>query len=416
VHLQLAILNAQLGEPAAAIGHLEKILAVEPQHSDARFMLGAVLYDLGRYEEAIRLCEWVLGLRPDLHPAHYTLGLAHLARQDFRSAAECFASCLALRRGAPWQGDPARLLAASAESEFSPEDMAVSRVKLAHDCEQLQHLLAVGRLPAEFRAVATDYRALLATIGESEGNTREPFDAAQHPLVARTYKRPLHVDASEAPAGSILNPQADWRGAAERYLGSDPSIAVIDGLLAPQALEALRRYCMESTLWNDIKPGYLGAYLHEGFAPQILLRLSQELRARLPDVIRDFPLQSLWAYKYDSAMQGTGIGLHADVAAVNVNFWITEDEANLDPALGGLLVHKHKAPKDWSFMKFNTDWEAIVDFLESAGSVPVRVPYRANRAVIFDSDLFHATDSPRFREGYANRRINVTLLYGQRTP
>jgi hypothetical protein len=44
----------------------------------------------------------------------------------------------------------------------------------------------------------------------------------------------------------------------------------------------------------------------------------------------------------------------------------------------------------------------------------VRVPYRANRAVIFDSDLFHATDRPLFREGYLNRRVNVTLLYGGR--
>jgi len=43
------------------------------------------------------------------------------------------------------------------------------------------------------------------------------------------------------------------------------------------------------------------------------------------------------------------------------------------------------------------------------------VAYRANRAAIFDSDLFHATDSPRFRDGYASRRINITLLYGLRT-
>jgi hypothetical protein len=47
--------------------------------------------------------------------------------------------------------------------------------------------------------------------------------------------------------------------------------------------------------------------------------------------------------------------------------------------------------------------------------VPVRVPYRANRAVIFDSDLFHASDDPHFRDGYSNRRINVTILYGLRT-
>jgi len=42
------------------------------------------------------------------------------------------------------------------------------------------------------------------------------------------------------------------------------------------------------------------------------------------------------------------------------------------------------------------------------------VPYRANRAVIFDSDLFHETDVIRFKPGYENRRINVTLLFGRR--
>ncbi len=42
------------------------------------------------------------------------------------------------------------------------------------------------------------------------------------------------------------------------------------------------------------------------------------------------------------------------------------------------------------------------------------IPYRYNRAIIFDSDLFHTTPALRFRSGYENRRINVTLLYGDR--
>ena len=41
-----------------------------------------------------------------------------------------------------------------------------------------------------------------------------------------------------------------------------------------------------------------------------------------------------------------------------------------------------------------------------------RVPYRENRAVIFDSALFHQTDVYQFRRGYRSRRINLTLLYG----
>jgi hypothetical protein len=42
------------------------------------------------------------------------------------------------------------------------------------------------------------------------------------------------------------------------------------------------------------------------------------------------------------------------------------------------------------------------------------VPHRANRALIFDSDLFHETDNIHFKDGYLNRRINITMLYGRR--
>jgi hypothetical protein len=72
------------------------------------------------------------------------------------------------------------------------------------------------------------------------------------------------------------------------------------------------------------------------------------------------------------------------------------------------------APLDWDFDQYNGDVELPRRFLKEAGATSVTVPYRANRAVIFDSDLFHETDTIRFKDGYENRRINVTLLYGRR--
>ena len=42
------------------------------------------------------------------------------------------------------------------------------------------------------------------------------------------------------------------------------------------------------------------------------------------------------------------------------------------------------------------------------------IPYNEKREVIFNSNLFHETDSYEFKEGYENRRINVTLLFGCR--
>ena len=59
---------------------------------------------------------------------------------------------------------------------------------------------------------------------------------------------------------------------------------------------------------------------------------------------------------------------------------------------------------------------ATRDFLKRTNAKAVTIPYRCNRAVIFDSDLFHETDAIRFKEGYLNRRINVTFLYGDRSP
>ena len=37
--------------------------------------------------------------------------------------------------------------------------------------------------------------------------------------------------------------------------------------------------------------------------------------------------------------------MHADDAAVNVNLWITDNDANLDPDSGGMIVYKEKAPE-----------------------------------------------------------------------
>ena len=54
------------------------------------------------------------------------------------------------------------------------------------------------------------------------------------------------------------------------------------------------------------------------------------------------------------------------------------------------------------------------EFLSQEGAVVQRVPYRRNRAVIFNSDLFHRTDDLDFAPGYENRRINVTMLFGER--
>jgi hypothetical protein len=224
----------------------------------------------------------------------------------------------------------------------------------------------------------------------------------------------LRLEGGGRLAGPAIDPGNDAAAIAAAWRESTPQIVVVDNLLTAEALTALRRFCHGSTFWRQSFPGgYLGAIPEHGFAAPLLAQIGEELAARHPGIFRTHPLLQLWAFKYDSGLKG--INLHADFAAVNVNFWITPDEANLDPRSGGLIIWDKAAPQDWDFQKYNNDETAMREYLRGSGARPVTIPYRANRAVIFDSDLFHETDRIAFREGYENRRINVTFLYGWRT-
>jgi len=145
------------------------------------------------------------------------------------------------------------------------------------------------------------------------------------------------------------------------------------------------------------------------------MQVAEELRDALPQVIgRQYPLRHAWGYKSPWRLPGDAT-IHADFAAVNVNFWITPDKANLDPESGGLVIYGVDAPSHWNFLMYNARLdEMIKPFLQRQQARAIKVPYRCNRAILFNSDLFHGTDEVNFRPGYENQRINITLLYGDR--
>ena len=75
-------------------------------------------------------------------------------------------------------------------------------------------------------------------------------------------------------------------------------------------------------------------------------------------------------------------------------------------------------PIDWEFKQYNAGGkkghDRIREFLTENDSGKMVVPYNENRIVLFNSSLFHETDEFEFKQGYENRRINVTFLFGGR--
>lgn len=309
-----------------------------------------------------------------------------------------------------------------------------SEYKIRQDIEQAEYLAETlyheNRDPqkAEFfeSVVLPVYKQLLSRIPPLEelNETLGLYKFQRSDVdygIMNFYNRALHVPDVSAtrPDGTpipIFSESLDTTQIQKDWVNSN-GIVVVDNLLSKESLELIQQKILwESTVWYQTKlpqrfGGYTGAYIDDGLHQRILLQLSADLKKLLPDIFEDHPLKYMWAYKYDSDYGG--INLHADEAAVNVNIWLTPNEANLDPNSGGLVIYTMKPPQDWDFERYNRDTDFVYEqLLEPSGFANVTVPFRENRAVIFDSALFHTSDEFKFKKGYKNRRINLTLLYG----
>jgi len=432
-HANLGTALHRLGRAEEALAALDRALALDPDGAVAHHTRGQVLFGLRRYAAAAEAARTAARSLPDNVGVAFALARALDHADRLEEAEAVYRRVLALDPGHAGGRRALALLrlAAGAVDEALalfreatrrergpqaalPEGERVTNLgKLRHDRDQLRYLRGIARLPEAADRLIAGYEALIGAIDPAlPAATRITLDARAMDRLGGAYNRIVHRADAPALAENPLGPGLDPAALEATYRASPPGLAVVDGVLSDAALAALRRFCTESTIYVHIKHGgYVGAYLPE-VACGLLLQLANALPRLMPQVFAGHRLRHLWAYKYDSELEG--IGTHADFAAVNVNLWITPDEANLDPARGGLVIHRVEAPGDWDFRTYNEDEEAIGRHLAAAGAEAVTVPYRANRAVIFHSDLFHATDRFRFRDRYPDRRVNITFLYGDR--
>jgi len=284
-----------------------------------------------------------------------------------------------------------------------------SRAKIRHDAEQIRYLISENLISSSYERAARTLDNIYSALPE---NWIGYLPKERYSKIGSFFNRLLYYDPPKRlPIGEPMFGYVDLRRAREEYRINQ--VTVIDNLLSPRALRVMRKWLMESTFWFDSNPqGYVGAYFEQGFTSPFLLQMIQELKNTFQEILGHHKINEVWAYKYDS--QGKGIKVHADTAAVNLNFWVTPDDANLNKENGGLVIYSREAPMEWNFQDFNSErgLPRMMEFLKDSDLV--RVPYRQNRLVIFNSNLFHYSDKFEFKSGYGNRRINLTFLFGKR--
>jgi tetratricopeptide (TPR) repeat protein len=464
------LLALQMDLPSLGIDQIRKAIELRPEEAAFYNSLGKVLALDGRTDEAMSALERAVAFDPNLLEAFLTLGNLHRQRGDLGQADASFCRAVAISplsadghcglgntyrgRGA-WEearasfeqalrSEPdhrsatlgmAKLLADLGEPEEAVSLLrrefkrkrndgandpkaetfrCTTEAKLRHDVEQFRYLEARGCCPTLLPGIAGEYQLVFDEIDWGGSHVVE-LSQTQRSRLATSYNRAVHLAHAPAIAGGPINPSLDRVAITASYLAHPPGAVYFDDFLTPEALASLRRFCLESTVWYDFghHRGYLGAYLNDGFACPLLLQIAGQLRRTFPEIIGTHPLEHVWAFKYDSELRG--ISTHADFAALNVNFWITPDEANRDPDSGGLVIHRVEAPADWDFHDYNNNPDRIRTYVDAQKTAPpLVIPYRQNRAIIFCSSLFHETDDIRFKPGYENRRINITMLFGSR--
>ncbi|MGH6670902.1 MAG: tetratricopeptide repeat protein [Xanthobacteraceae bacterium] len=392
----LGVALAAQGRHREAIGRFAEALRGDPGFVSAHYNRGVALMAIGDTGEASKAFTRATVLEPQHYEAHRALGFLWLSKGVRGRALDHFARTYELRRG-----DDRTTIARKSLT-------TATRPKLEHDAEQFSYLAQRTRDRSRFELLSRSYRA----VAEQLTDDVITLSDAQIDVLGEDYNTPVHLHAAPEVAGGAVNERTDLPLLTACFQ-ADGAVSV-DDLVTPQALISLQRFLLESTIWHDFSHvgGFLASYLEDGLACPLLLQIADELRRAYPEILGQHALCQAWAFK--GLRTQSAVDIHADDAAVSVNFWVTPTGANLDPAHGGLVVCRVPPPEDWKIEGYGADRQRIVTFLARSADNELVIPYRQNCAVLFRSRLFHYSDVPMFASGYENHRINLTLLYGGR--
>jgi len=242
-HGNLGLARFLSGDPEKAVTHYRQALAQNEDAAEIHLGLGWALFGTAFQDEAKACFERALVLQPDLAEAHVKLALSLLAEDDVEAAHRH------LRRSAELFASPPRTTA---------------RFKLRHDADQLARLVSKGVVEDADGVYAGRLNRALAAIPSTIADDQVlPVTPEQVANLELDDCLPSYQPSSQFRQTDVLNPAFDQDAIEKTYFAAEPSVVTIDNLLSGEALSALREFCWNATVWNDVKVGYLGAYVKE---------------------------------------------------------------------------------------------------------------------------------------------------------
>ena len=137
-----------------------------------------------------------------------------------------------------------------------------------------------------FELLARNYRAIAKQVPDEVATLTD----AQVEALGEDYNTPIHLRAAPEVSGRAVNTRADLAALTAQF--EEQGAVAVDDLLTPQALDALRRFLLESTIWHDFAhiDGFVASYLEDGLACPLFLQIADELRRAFPEILGRHPL------------------------------------------------------------------------------------------------------------------------------
>ena len=292
-YFELGRIQLMQGNDEPALANLRTAVALNGSFVLARRYLAMLLVRLGRRDESLPFFRAEL---PSEEGRNWIRDLTTgaMRSRDLSLAGECASIAAELRWGRPALD--------SSGASFLPEipKIPLSVPKLRHDIEQFAYLQARGILGKEFDAVISDYQRVLDCMLVSGGiDAHADIGGQDYSAIFYIYNRLAHLRPTDRVV-QALSDEWDAADVERQYIDHRPGIVVVDEFLSKEALEGVRRFCLESTVWfhNRYAYGRLGAFFQDGFNCPLLLQIAEELREKLPRVIGEkYTLRQLWGFR-----------------------------------------------------------------------------------------------------------------------
>lgn len=187
----------------------------------------------------------------------------------------------------------------------------------------------------------------------------------------------------------------------------DYKFVVLDNFFTQEMCLLLHSRMVNEVNFKDYYADYQA--LNYDLSDPVTNKIVEDLKQECPSLLGHF--KSAWSFVYNNEALGTGA--HADPSNYNINVWVTPNSCVKDKYLNGLKIYDVDVPPEATREQYNgNENNYLMNLIYANPHIIYRIPYKFNRAIIFDATRPHETDSVSMIDGKENRRVSYTMLYG----